>query len=366
MPVWLTCKVPELYLIFDTVLSCDFALPELPLVTVENGWPRPASRPVPDLTSFRIKSGITAGDESGMTAGGDSGMTVRLGEGDPGRFDSQGFETAFEWRAPGDRVICRCERKDDEYLFVFLSSASFHISPGGRISCFLHQGASMQTLRHLLLNQIIPRYLATTGRLVLHASAVTLENGKSVAFLGNSGFGKSTLVSSFHRHGAQLINDDCILLECGENGVTAIGGLVGIRLFPDSVTAVFNESTGFTTYTPYTDKQQMFLKDQAREGQPEACTLDAMFLLSDPNDTPCESIRIEPVSGSEAMMAMIYSAFSLDPSDRKMIVGNFRNVGQAISEKLEVCSLQYPRVHDQLPQVRSAVVEYVSRSSPAF
>jgi len=214
----------------------------------------------------------------------------------------------------------------------------------------------MQMLRHLLLNQIIPRYLATTGRLVLHASAVTLENGKSVAFLGNSGFGKSTLVSSFHRQGARLINDDCILLECGEKGVTAIGGLVGIRLFPDSVTAVFNESAGFTNYTPYTDKQQLILKNQVGEEQSEPCVLDAMFLLNDPRDEPVETVSIEPVSGPEAMMAMIYSAFSLDPSDRKMIVGNFRNVGQAISEKLEFYSLQYPRVHDRLHEVRSAVL----------
>jgi len=39
-----------------------------------------------------------------------------------------------------------------------------------------------------------------------------LENSRSVAFLGNSGFGKSTLASSFHRNGVYLIDDDCILL----------------------------------------------------------------------------------------------------------------------------------------------------------
>lgn len=169
-----------------------------------------------------------------------------MGEGSPGQFDSMGFETAFEWLGLDNRVACWCKRKGDEYLFVFPGNSTFHITAAGVISCFLHQGPDMQLLRHLLLNQIIPRYLATTGRLVLHASAVTLANGKSVAFLGDSGFGKSTLVSSFHRHGAELINDDCILLENANHSVTAIGGLVGIRLFPDSVNAVFNEATGFT------------------------------------------------------------------------------------------------------------------------
>lgn len=316
--------MPDFYRIFDTTLRCDFPLPELPL-----------------------------------SQGGDQALSVKLGEGDPNQFKSLGFEIAYEWcRYDGD-VICVCERKGDEYLFVFLRNATFHISSEGLISCFLTEGSTMQMLRHLLLNQIIPRYLATTGRLVLHAGAVTLENGKSVVFLGNSGFGKSTLVSSFHRNGARLINDDCILLECGENEVTAIGGLVGIRLFPDSVNAVFTESTGFTNYTPYTDKQQLFLKDQAGDTRPEPCVLDAMFLLNDPKEATGDTVRISPVSGSEAMMALVYSAFSLDPSDRKMIAGNFRNTGQAIGKRLSVYSLQYPRVHERLAEVRAAVIGFL-------
>jgi len=362
--------VPDFYRIFDTTLSCGFALPELPLVNIEDGF-----RVKPGTTEggFRVKPGTTEGG-AGMTSLVTPGLTrgpslsVKMGEGGPDQYDAQGFEKAFEWCDYNGGVVCWCERRDDEYLYSFSHSATFHISSEGLISCFLHEGSTMQMLRHLLLNQIIPRYLATTGRLILHASAVTLENGKSVAFLGNSGFGKSTLVSSFHRHGAQLINDDCILLECGEEGVMVIGGLVGIRLFPDSVNAVFNEAAGFTNYTPYTDKQQLFLKGEAGSAQPESCVLDALFLLNDPKLEPADEsgdeeganeIRIEPESGSQAMMAMIYSAFSLDPSDKKMIAGNFRNVGQALGEQLGLYSLKYPRVHERLPEVRAAVIERV-------
>ncbi len=280
-----------------------------------------------------------------------------MGEGDLVKFEKQGFEKTFEWRDYDDRVVCWCERRGDEYLYVFARSASFHISSEGVITCYLHEDSTMQMLRHLLLNQIIPRYLATTGRLVLHASAVTLENGKSVAFLGNSGFGKSTLVSSFHRNGARLINDDCILLDFNEKGVTAIGGLVGLRLFPDSVTAVFSEAAGFTNYTPYTDKQQLFLKEEVASTQNEPRVLDAMFLLNDPTERPAETVCIEPMLGSEAMMAMIYSAFSLDPSDPKTTVSNFRNIGQAVAERLAVYRLRYPRDHKRLAEVRLAVTE---------
>jgi ABC-type multidrug transport system fused ATPase/permease subunit len=170
--------MPDLYRIFDTTICCEFPLPELPRV-----------------------------------AGEDFTLSVAMGEGDPGQYDSLGFETAFEWCDHEGRIVCWCDRMGDEYLFVFPGNAAFHITSENVITCFLQQGSSMQMLRHLLLNQAIPRYLATMGRLVLHAGAVKLPNGQSVAVLGNSGFGKSTLVSSFHRNGAQLINDDCILLE---------------------------------------------------------------------------------------------------------------------------------------------------------
>lgn len=316
--------MPGYYRIFDTTFSCNFLLPELPRTLAEN-----------------------------------SVLSVTMGEGDSDQFDMLGFETAFEWQGYNGTIFCWCERKGDEYLFVFPDSATFHILSTGLISCFLHKGSTLQMLRHLLLNQVIPRYLATNGRLVLHASAITLENGKSVAFLGDSGFGKSTLASSFHHDGAKLINDDCILLECGENRVTVIGGLMGIRLFPDSVNALFTESSGFTNYTPYTDKKQLFLKSQVDDSQPVPCVLDALFLLNDPKEETGDDVCIKPVSGSEAMIAMLSSTFSLDPSDRKTMVDSFQNVAQAMGEHLGLYRLQYPRDHVRLAEVRAAVIKCV-------
>ena len=314
-----------MYRIFDITLECDFPLPELP-----------------------------------ESRDGDVSLSVKLG--DPEMFDAPGFEKSFEWSNDSGQSVCWCERRADEFLFVFPRHARFHVSNDAVISCLMHESSSMQMMRHLLLNQIIPRYLASNGRLVLHAGAVTLENGRSIAFLGNSGFGKSTLVSSFHRHGAQLISDDSILLEPGENEVTALGGFPGIRLFPDSLHAVFDEITGFTHYTPYSEKQQWLLNKEVNAIPSQPRRLDALFLLDDPGEIEQgETVRIEPVPGSKAMMAMIYCAFSLDPADRQLIVRNFRNIGQSIGEHLGLYSLRYPRVHGRLPEVREAVIACVGR-----
>jgi hypothetical protein len=316
--------MPAYYRIFDTTLSCDFPLPEL--------------------------------RESSPT-----GHSISVKHGYLGSFDTAGFELSFEWRSLDDRVICWCERRDEEYLFVFPGHARFHIS-AGVITCLRDDESTMQMLRHLLLDQIIPRYLASSGKLVLHASAVTLESGKSVAFIGNSGFGKSTLASSFHENEAVLIGDDSILVDFLEDGVTVIAAYKSIRLFPDSVSAVFEEGSGFAEYTVHSDKQQLILKGDQSGPQSEVRALDALFLLEDPREIDQgETVSIEAMSGSAAMMSMILCAFSLDPGDKQLLKRNFRHIGQAINHQIGIYRLRYPRDHNMLPEVRAAVLECVDR-----
>ncbi len=87
-----------MYRIFNITFECDFPLPELP-----------------------------------ETAGGDVSFSVKLGE--PDLFDTAGFEKTFEWFGYSGESVCWCERRADEYLYVFPGFASYLVSKGGSISC---------------------------------------------------------------------------------------------------------------------------------------------------------------------------------------------------------------------------------------
>ena len=88
--------------------------------------------------------------------------------------------------------------------------------------------------------------------------------------------------------------------------------------------------------------------------------------MNDPADESDGTVSIELASGTEAMMAMISSAFSLDPSDKKGLISNFKNIGQVLnlqaisgeglSNCLRVYKLTYPRLHESLSDVRAAVI----------
>jgi len=70
-------------------------------------------------------------------------------------------------------------------------------------------------LRLYLLGSVMAILLYQRGRLVLHASSV-LVNGKAIAFLAESGWGKSSLAAALGQRGHVVLSDDLTPVElCG-------------------------------------------------------------------------------------------------------------------------------------------------------
>ncbi len=99
------------------------------------------------------------------------------------------------------------------YLLRYPDLADFHLLPKAKeIRCYPNPNTPLETIRHLLLDQVMPLTLSERGKLVLHASAVVTPEG-AIAFLGETGRGKSTLTASFAQRGFSVLTDDCLLLE---------------------------------------------------------------------------------------------------------------------------------------------------------
>lgn len=69
-------------------------------------------------------------------------------------------------------------------------------------------------VRLFLLGAALGVLLHQRGLLVLHASAVAVGGG-AVAFVGESGYGKSTTAAALHARGHDLITDDLLALDGG-------------------------------------------------------------------------------------------------------------------------------------------------------
>jgi hypothetical protein len=271
-------------------------------------------------------------------------------------FDEEEFEQFHDWRTPNGAIAISGLKRDGEYLLKFPGLADFHLSPGNsEIQIFPQAASSGSTLSHLLLDQVIPRFMNQLERLVIHASAVVLPGGEVLAFLGNTGKGKSTLASSFFASGARLLSDDCLMLERRGEQVFCRPAYPSLRLWADSMEALFpgKEESPFMAH--YSKKRQMIL-DQSKDESGQPIRLSALFILEDLDE---DDVRTLEASGMHAAMSIIESTFALDLASRKVVQHNFERVAELMASDLPLFRLQYKRDFSMLPEVRQKVEDSV-------
>jgi hypothetical protein len=96
------------------------------------------------------------------------------------------------------------------------------------------EGASEGAIVHFLTGPALGLILHQRRNLVLHASGVVSPR-HGVLFVGDSGWGKSTIAAACMGVGAEVITDDIAPLEFGTDTVTTLGGPPWIKLWPDAV-----------------------------------------------------------------------------------------------------------------------------------
>jgi hypothetical protein len=116
-----------------------------------------------------------------------------------------------------------------ELLLRFRNCGEFVISPDLSDVRVRRDPSGQFDLLPILLTGTVSAFLLTLrGKTVLHASAVGID-GVALAFVGQSGRGKSTLAAVLSREGADVVADDVLTVDTGPP-VTCTGGASELRL----------------------------------------------------------------------------------------------------------------------------------------
>lgn len=263
-----------------------------------------------------------------------------------------------DWRLSDGSISLSCFKADDRYRLRFPGLADFVISEGA-VEIFAVPASTTDdtTLRHLLLDQVVPRILGHQGRLILHAAGVSLQEGRAIALAGETGWGKSTLAAALEQNGAGILSDDCLLLELSDGSVEATPAYPGMRLLPESLAALYPEQAEHSPLAQYTTKRRMPLERQAFESGICSMPLDALFLLSNPESKGgAREISIGHAGGRAALIRLVSSLFVLDVRDRQRMSRAFERCGDLLRSGLPVFTLAYPRRHERLAEVCRAVM----------
>jgi len=281
-------------------------------------------------------------------------FTFVLHSGQPYCWDN--CEWQHTWYGGEDTPWLLLGKQDDEYLLRFPELADFAVSKDTRkIYCRPHADATSDTIRHLLLDQVIPLLLSKRGRLVLHGSAVLTPHG-AVAFLGETGRGKSTLASSFSEKGAPVLTDDCLLLKEENGRLLAIPSYPGLRLWPETVDALFGQETPLVEVAHYTEKKRVDANVGLSFCAESAALRRIYFLAAPPDNGERKFVSIVPLSVRDAFMELVKFTYLIDITDRQRLRQEFERLSRVAVLPL-FYRLGFPRDFSLLPDVHRAILE---------
>ena len=262
-----------------------------------------------------------------------------------------------EWVLTDGTLWTQFHRTATGYLLRFPRLADFTVSADGHdVTATPAPGVSAQTVEHLHLNQVLPLALSLQGRLVFHASAVEID-GVAVAFMGDSGKGKSTLAASFATGGHRFLTDDGLLVESSEGGYRVLPSHPSIRLWQDSEAALIAPGTPAAPALEFTSKSRFLAGDRIPFCDAPR-PLQRVYFLGDDAATATFH-RLAPV---EALVGLLRHAFLLDVEARELLAGHFDELSALASQPI-FFRLDYPRRYDDLPAVRRAIVEHAQQKA---
>lgn len=284
-------------------------------------------------------------------------IEIELCTGSPAVFSNAVGDTELQSRSDWYHYACL---EDGSSYVRWSGLGEFLVASDGRhITCRRAPEALLESFQVYLLGQALSFALVKSGFEPLHATAVAV-GGEAIAFLGESGFGKSSLAACFLAAGHSLLTDDLLLIRPGASGFEAYPGPARIKLIPDVAHYFLGDAATGVPMNPETNKLVIPL-DQ-RQSCSTPLHLAAIYALAPPHETSqTQHVLIEVLSLREAFLAMVGNTFNylvVDPDRLQRQVGETTRLVKAVQVK----KLYYPRGLSQLPELREAILSDVNRS----
>ena len=257
------------------------------------------------------------------------------------------------WTLPDGSVWTEFFRSAAGYLLRFPDLADFAVAADGlSVTCAPAPDADEATSRHLYLNQVQPLVQSMQGKLVFHASAVEIAD-HAIAFVAESGRGKSTLAAGFALGGYRFLADDGMLVESVGGGYQVLPSHPSIRLWDDSEAALIPSGTEAAPALAYTSKSRFLAGSEiAYCGQPQPLRR-AYFLGSG----RASGVVFRRMSAAEALLEWVKHAFLLDIEQRPLLASHFDELAR-LANHASCFHLDYPRRFEDLAQVRQAIAAH--------
>lgn len=238
-------------------------------------------------------------------------------------------------------------------LFEFLAS-----SDGRRVTGRPLSEASCESFQTYLLGQVLSFALLKQGIEPLHSTAVVIDGG-AVSFIGDCGYGKSSLGAAFLQAGYPLLTDDLLVVKQHSHGFSAYPGPSRIKLFPEIARRLLGEHLNGTVMNHLTPK--LIIPLDRHQSCPAAVPLKTIYVLAPPaTNSRRNQPAIRNLSPRKAFLELVRNTFNTVVTEPDRLQRQFSFATRLVA-KTPIRLLSYPGTVDSLSWVRDAILRDLIR-----
>ncbi|NBD18702.1 MAG: hypothetical protein GVY04_21995 [Cyanobacteria bacterium] len=236
----------------------------------------------------------------------------------------------------------------DIYLF-WRELGTFRVREGREIMIDPAPNIKEVRLRPPILGACMAVLLHQRGDLVLHASAVQLPTGV-VAFLGDKGWGKSTMAAVLHQRGHPFVTDDILAVALNSSSQPLVfPAFPQMKLWPSAVVALGEDPETLPRLIPQLTKRQHRVAMTASQ---TPMPLQAIYLLGQG-----PSLKIAPLASPEIFAALLRHSYGGRFGKALLQHGEASHFQQCmtLAQQVPTYQLQRPSDLSLLPTIAEAV-----------
>ncbi len=257
-------------------------------------------------------------------------------------------------KAPDNSPWLKVGKSDSTYILRFNTIEFIFIKSSKEVFYKAFKDCSQNEIEHIFFNQVLPLVLNSMGIEVLHASSILTSKG-AVAFVGDSGFGKSTIATSLISQGCKLLSDDAVPLVLKDNQVFTSNGPRKMNLWPRAGKLLNIDLKNNELKKSYITLNE---NQHALGNHP----LKHIYFLKP--STERNEIAFMPISGQEAIISLVKAAQRLDINDKAMLTRQIQTLSK-VANLVETKNLHYPINNSDPTKISSAILSQIETHSYA-
>ena len=236
--------------------------------------------------------------------------------------------------------------QEEAYLF-WEKVGSFSVRNGCEIIVEPAPGVEERVLRLFILGSALAVLLQQRGRLVLHASAVTVDSGV-VAFMGGPGWGKSTMAAAMHARGHKVVADDVVAVqEEGAECPLIFPGFPQLKLWPEAAVSLGDDVERLPHLHPSFEKRARAVAAEGFSQDP--LPLRQIYTLAE-SHTP----EVEPLWAQEALVELVRHSYAVRLMHSVGASSHFLRCA-SLAKSVSMSRLKRPRSLRELPHLARIV-----------